>query len=495
MATGLVFDGNGDYVEIPDSDDFSYVTTGELSISFWARPDDTTFPIWDGSGGDRYVYMVSKLDVDSGGQREWAFRIYSDDNQVGRANRISFYIFQANNGTGVGSFWQEQVTPGQWIHILVTVKSSVTRLYKNGVLKDTDNFSSLTPSNTHAPVRIGTGQQVGYNTPSYFLGGIDDLRIWNRQLSSTEITSIYNGDDVTSGLVSHYNMDEGSGTTVADSISGHSGTLVSGKWGRDRTTIIAPDTSGLAVHFNGESDYAEIADRTAYSIPTTNYLSVQCWFNPDTDQFVNYEATGYVNFLSKFTYDVVNQAEWEFRIYNLVNNEADTRDNELSFYIFNSIGGLGTSGDAPKSSHNTGNWIHLVGVVDNVARTVKMYRDGVLTETADLTNPLTITPTNTTATTKIGRGASDTAFFKGYIKDVRIWDIALDQTAITNLYSGDRTANRANLVGWWKMDDGSGSVLTDSIGSNDATLHGGTWGSPSTQVTGKSDNIVIKVGG
>ena len=35
-----------DYIEIPDSPDFSVATTGQLTVSAWIRPDVLTFPIW-----------------------------------------------------------------------------------------------------------------------------------------------------------------------------------------------------------------------------------------------------------------------------------------------------------------------------------------------------------------------------------------------------------------------------------------------------------------
>jgi hypothetical protein len=41
MATlnyDLVFDGQDDYIEIPDNADFSVATTGQLSVSAWIRP-------------------------------------------------------------------------------------------------------------------------------------------------------------------------------------------------------------------------------------------------------------------------------------------------------------------------------------------------------------------------------------------------------------------------------------------------------------------------
>jgi hypothetical protein len=51
-------------------------------------------------------------------------------------------------------------------------------------------------------------------------------------------------------------------------------------------------------------------------------------------------------------------------------------------------------------------------------------------------------------------------------------DITSDTVNITVT---DATPPSQNLVGWWKLDDGTGSIATDSAGSNDGTITGATW--------------------
>src|SRR5262247_1601929 len=53
----LVFDGIDDYIEIPDSPDFSVATTGQLTVSAWIRTDVLTFPIAQSTG---YVHWMGK---------------------------------------------------------------------------------------------------------------------------------------------------------------------------------------------------------------------------------------------------------------------------------------------------------------------------------------------------------------------------------------------------------------------------------------------------
>jgi hypothetical protein len=138
------------------------------------------------------VNFASKLDTDNGGQREWAFRMYSNDNTVGRANRISFYLFALNGSYSTGAFVQEPVTVGNWIDLVATVDGTNIRLYKDGVLKKTNPYDATKLAAGHAPVRLGTGMQANnYQNPSYFNGYLDDFSCYGRDLSQTEVTALY----------------------------------------------------------------------------------------------------------------------------------------------------------------------------------------------------------------------------------------------------------------------------------------------------------------
>lgn len=177
------FDGVDDYIEIPDSDVLSIATTDELTISVWMRPDVLDFPNFQGSG---YVHWMGK---GVSGQHEWVLRMYNLNST--RPNRTSCYAFNLSGGLGAGSYVQEPVSTGEWIHIVAVYKypTDQIQLYKNGVLKDQDTFSgySIVPGNGTAPFRIGTRDFA-----SYFKGAIDDLRIYNRALTTQEVTSLYN---------------------------------------------------------------------------------------------------------------------------------------------------------------------------------------------------------------------------------------------------------------------------------------------------------------
>ena len=135
----LQFDGAKDYIEIPDDIGFSVATTGTLTVAAWMRPDVLTFPNSEGTG---YVHWMGKGGLD---QQEWTFRMYNEtttDNPP-RPNRISFYVFNPQGGKGVGSYFQEPVQAGEWIHVVGIADGQNALIYKNGAFKKSESYSGI----------------------------------------------------------------------------------------------------------------------------------------------------------------------------------------------------------------------------------------------------------------------------------------------------------------------------------------------------------------
>jgi hypothetical protein len=218
----LVFNGAGDYVEIPDNAAYSQPTTGGITISLWIRPDVLDFSDTTPSADGPYINFCTKMTYVGGAKIEWLFRMYNLTGGT-RPNRISFYVFNASGGVGVGSYFQEAVIAGEWIHVVGTIDATSTHIFKNGANKDNDVYTAtITPTDTTAPVRLGWGEDP--TDGSYFQGGMNDLMIFSRALSSAEVASLYDGV-IPSGLVGRWRLDDGSGNTATDDIAANNGTL------------------------------------------------------------------------------------------------------------------------------------------------------------------------------------------------------------------------------------------------------------------------------
>ena len=175
------FDGTDDYIEIPDADNLSFgdsVTDSPFSISAWINMTDAT-----------QFRILSKLD---GTNFEYALFTTSTD-------LLYFYIYDANSLNRRGRYSTNPVTSyeGQWIHICATYDGqggngafNGMKVYLNGNRYDNTNLSvnSYTAMhNTNAPLEIG--KYISTNAD----GLIDEVAVFNSELSQTEVTSIYNG--------------------------------------------------------------------------------------------------------------------------------------------------------------------------------------------------------------------------------------------------------------------------------------------------------------
>jgi concanavalin A-like lectin/glucanase superfamily protein len=206
--TAILLNGpdSRDYIEIldPDSEAFSQPTSGMgLTVEVWMRPDVLTFP---GQTSERYIHWLGKC-VSGSGQCEWGLRFYSQDSPS-RPNRISAYIWNPDGGEGAGAYFQDDLTPGQWIHVVAvyepgdkdTVPPAGVNIYRDGVHRQGPSSSgtlyktySIVPVHGTLPLRFGTRDAAAFGSAavSYLTGGLDEIAIYPRVLTSDEILENY----------------------------------------------------------------------------------------------------------------------------------------------------------------------------------------------------------------------------------------------------------------------------------------------------------------
>ena len=124
-------------------------------------------------------------------------------------------------------------------------------------------------------------------------------------------------------------------------------------------------------------------------------------------------------------------------------------------------------------SVTNGEWT-FVSVVRS-GSTVTIYLDGV-----DATNShgTHIDPTTTTTNFYVGTyGPPSTVWsFAGGIDEVRVWDDVRTPTEILNNMNVALTGSESNLVGYWQLDEMTGSTANDlSSSSNDLTITNASW--------------------
>ena len=174
-------------------------TAGEYTVAFWFKADrEETKTLFSDEQGD-------------------------NDGVLMQLNALNYYQTYVNGEYYTSNF---QAEIGTWYHIAQIQDGSNIKLYING-----EFYENLT---TNQNVETTTNTVIGanYNSISFayenlFDGKIDELEIWNKALTETELQNyscqILTGGE--SGLSGYYRMEDGSGTTATDATGTSNGTL------------------------------------------------------------------------------------------------------------------------------------------------------------------------------------------------------------------------------------------------------------------------------
>src|SRR5438093_5646955 len=117
---------------------------------------------------------------------------------------------------------------GTWRHAAATYDGTTWRLYLNGQLETTLVVGAFTPrfdSIQHAG--LGAAFTSAGVASGAFMGVLDEPRIWNIVRSDAAIQASMTGPLASApGLIGRWSLDEGSGSTIADSTgNGNTGTI------------------------------------------------------------------------------------------------------------------------------------------------------------------------------------------------------------------------------------------------------------------------------
>jgi len=212
----ILLDGVDDYVSCGDADNLSFgdgSSDSPFSISAWIKPDVTSrFRLIFKYGSTLKEYFM----------------------QIAGGGKLQVALKDNINGGSIGRNGNTTIPTASWSHVVMTYNGSgsATRIkvYLNAVLDNgttTGSGSYTAMSNTSEPLEIGR-----FTSGSYADGHIDEVAIFNTELSASDITTIYNSgvpNDLTgtSGLVSWWRMGDGdTAPTITDKGGGgNNGTM------------------------------------------------------------------------------------------------------------------------------------------------------------------------------------------------------------------------------------------------------------------------------
>jgi hypothetical protein len=110
--------------------------------------------------------------------------------------------FEESTGTDIFVTSPNRYNDGNWHYAVVTYDGSVLRLYVDGQQVASLNTNAI-PATDTMPLTIGKNSS---SNSRYFIGDIDEVRVYNRALSAQEVSDAYNGTFTNYGLLVHLDM-------------------------------------------------------------------------------------------------------------------------------------------------------------------------------------------------------------------------------------------------------------------------------------------------
>ena len=172
MATGLFsralqFDGVNDFVDAGTFD----VNGREITLSAWIKADD--FDTHD-------ARIISKAKGTAEQDHYWMLSTIKKSGSIKPRFRLK------TNGKTTTLIGKRDLPVGKWVHVAATYDGSSMRIYLDGTLMGSVKKSGFISTNSSVAVRMGDNPKGG----RAFDGTIDDVRVYSRALSASELANL-----------------------------------------------------------------------------------------------------------------------------------------------------------------------------------------------------------------------------------------------------------------------------------------------------------------
>jgi len=296
-GSSAYFDGTGDYLSIPDSDDWAF-GTGDFTVDAWVR--FAAFPV------NGYLAPVFCQRVDGSNLTYFAFY------NIGG----TYYWYIENNGAIV-SQQTAAVSLDTWYHIAFVRTGNTFKIFQNGTQVGTDASYSSAFSNLAIQLEIGK-----YGASHFLTGYIDELRIskgiarWTANFtppsaayfnpgmiqasdaanpkaegSGSMKTTLGAPSAATGDTVGLWHMEEtgGSGAYIKDSTANANNGTPTG-------TTLVDGIYGKARNFDGSNDVINMGSGASLDFGNNGPFTISGWIKPtslvDYATFVEKQNTG-----------------------------------------------------------------------------------------------------------------------------------------------------------------------------------------------------------
>ncbi len=181
VGNALDFNGSDDYVTIGNSTSLDFSSSTGLTVSCWVKINN--------SADTTRNFLVSKHN--GGANGTFFLEVFNPS-----TNTVTIKVMDTDTGTQ-NSVVESTVTinDGAWHHIVgvANVTNTSMQLYIDGVQKQNVSKSLLSSGikEEDIPVVFGQFYNAGAYNSLHLNGALDEVCIFNRALSATEVTALY----------------------------------------------------------------------------------------------------------------------------------------------------------------------------------------------------------------------------------------------------------------------------------------------------------------
>jgi hypothetical protein len=394
VAQAFQFNGdNNSNISVPDKP--SLHPTTAITIDAWVNP---------GTGNNGFPSIVFKGNIGSFAAQPYGIFFVPNTRQIN---------IRLGNESTVDSLTTNGAIPlNAYTHVALTYDGTTISLYLNGVLdiSKTTTIGTLNQTETN-PLIVGS-----FN--DNFIGAVDELEIFNRALSQTEIQAIVNADSAgkckpatpppaTTCTAPPANLSAWfPGDGNPNDISGNNNTGTLGG-----STTFTNGKVGQAFQFNGDNT-STVTVPDSGSLRASNALTIDAWINPSA-------ASGDIAYRGCF-------GNGNCQPYGLL----FTGFTQTSGRVVLSLGNETTFERLTSGTpipFNT--YTHVTGTYDGT--TMRLYINGVF----DISKTTTIGTLNQSSTLPLFIGQGADGVFSGAIDELEIFKRALSSAEIYAIYN------------------------------------------------------------
>ena len=220
------------------------------------------------------------------------------------------------------------------------------------------------------------------------------------------------------------------------------------------------------LEFDGSNDFIDFGNVFDDIVPIVDF-SIEFWIKPDSVSF-----SGNRGLVVRSVSDTPNEAEVTNTNFQVFQNSAQI----LVLYEFGTGSNVSFTTSNVNLSANT--WQHIAVVRSATTDNIKVFKNGVLTDTLSSSDsdedPTGATDDNIPL--YIGTNAAKSVFYDGELAHIRIWSVARNDDEIAFSYNRYVDNTAFGLIGYWKLDEGTGTTALDSsANSNNGTIDGATF--------------------